>query len=73
MNCPKCDSRLKVTHRYGAGDKAGTQRLECSNPKCDLVATCTVIMENINPVYGEGAAALARKILKNTEIAGISD
>lgn len=68
MICPKCESKLKVTHRYKAGETAGTQRLECTNPKCNLVATCTVIMKNINPTYGEGAAALAKKI-----VAGILD
>lgn len=66
MNCPKCESKLKVTHSYKAGDKAGTQRLECTNPKCGIVATCTVMMENINPAYGEGASALAKKILAET-------
>ena len=63
MNCPKCDKRMVVTHRYTAGPKAGTQRLQCSDPICNTIATCTVIMENIDPGYGEGAAALAKKIL----------
>lgn len=63
MRCPKCDKKLKVTHRYSAGPEAGTQRLQCTEPTCDVVVTCTVILKNINPSYGEGAAALAKKIL----------
>ncbi len=58
MNCPKCGKRMKVTHRYTAGKKAGTQRLQCADGTCDTVATCTVVMENIDPAYGEGAQAL---------------
>ena len=66
MNCPKCDKKLKVTHRYTAGSNAGTQRLQCSDSTCNTVVTCTVLMENIDPRYGEGAAALAKKILTKT-------
>lgn len=73
MICPNCDHKLKATHRYSAGRKAGTQRLECVNPKCATVVTCTIIMENVNPSYGEGAAALARKIIKNPDMVGMSD
>lgn len=73
MNCPKCGKRMKVTHRYGAGKKAGTQRLQCVDGTCNTVATCTVIMENIDPGYGEGAAALARRLINNPEIAEMSD
>ncbi len=66
MKCPKCGKNMKVTHRYSAGPRAGTQRLQCTDTTCDVVATCTVIMKNVDPGYGEGAAALAKKLL--TEI-----
>lgn len=73
MNCPNCNSRMTVTHSYSAGPKAYTKRLECSDEKCGTVATATLIMESVNPGYGEGAAALAKKLRDKPEIVGISD
>ncbi len=67
MKCPKCNKRLIVTHRYAAGPKAGTQRLQCSDGTCNTVVTCTVIIKNVDPGYGEGAAALAKKLAETPD------
>ena len=73
MRCPECNKTMKVTHVYEAGPKAFTRRLECPDGKCGTVATCTVVMENVNPGYGQGAAALAKKLRKKVDLVGTLD
>lgn len=59
MNCPRCGGILKVTHSY-AIDGGRTQRRECVT--CHLVVTTQTVMVYVDPGYGQGAAALARKL-----------
>jgi predicted Zn finger-like uncharacterized protein len=63
MNCPKCDTQMRVTHSIRAGNDAMTQRVEC--PKCNTVGTVQAILVNINPGHGEGAAAIAKKLARD--------
>ncbi len=61
MMCPVCGDKLRVTNSYST--RAGkTQRLECES--CLTVATSVIVLANINPLRGQGARALARR-LKN--------
>ena len=30
MKCPKCDSELRVTHTFGAGERAQTRDYKCT-------------------------------------------
>ena len=60
MNCPSCKHGvLKVTHSY-ATSGGQTQRRECEN--CLTVATSTVMLVNVDPVRGQGAKALAKRL-----------
>ena len=60
MRCPKCDTRLVVTHTYAAGDAGKTSTAKCQN--CGLVATIVSTIQAINPKRGEGAAAVAKEM-----------
>lgn len=59
MNCPKCGSRMEVTHTYRV-ERGSTQRLQCENKKCGTIATAVRLLVAINPRYGDGAAAIRR-------------
>ena len=60
MLCPRCPKkRLRVTHSYeitSLTQGSMTRALRC--PRCNLVLTQVIITANIDPAYGEGAAAL---------------
>jgi hypothetical protein len=64
VNCPKCGNSLDVTHSYRAGVGVGTQRQECSKCNCVLTAVTFVIVMNVDPDYGQGAAKIAKKLAK---------
>jgi transcription initiation factor TFIIIB Brf1 subunit/transcription initiation factor TFIIB len=60
MKCPKCSvGKVKVTHTYGT-DFGFTQRCVCEGCGAVLVTKATII--KIDPTYGEGASAIARKM-----------
>lgn len=59
MNCPKCNSRLKVTHTYSQNNSK-IQRLCCSNPKCLAVVVAETLIVSVDPPYGEGATRLLK-------------
>ena len=59
MKCPKCEKPMKVTHTYRVPGGA-TQRLECDG--CHIIATVEATIVALNPGYGEGAAARARRL-----------
>lgn len=61
MKCPKCGHTMKTTHVYDTGDGGSLKRLTCD---CGLVVTAQVLFKvlNVNPSYGEGASALAKKL-----------
>lgn len=58
MNCPRCGGRTRVTHSYTI-EHGKTQRRECED--CHTVVTTQTVVVCIDPKYGQGAAALARK------------
>ncbi len=60
MRCPKCQSDMRVTHSYDAGPGGQTQRLECL--QCPCVATARTLIVAVQPLYGEGAASLAKRM-----------
>lgn len=60
MRCPKCGARLHVTHTYNVEGIGRTQRLDCR--KCALVAVTKTEIVEINPGFGQGAAALAKRL-----------
>lgn len=68
MKCPKCQSEMRVTTTYKCGRFGRTQRLQCSNERCGCVGTATVLLVNVNPGYGNGAASLAKKLAASTTI-----
>ena len=61
MECPKCHSRMRVTHTYQAGLAGKTQRLECD---CGLSATAVTVVFAVDPRTGSGAKAVADQIQK---------
>lgn len=63
MKCPqpKCEGNLTVTNTYMIGVNR-TQRASC--PECKTVVTLHTEVTAINPIRGEGAAALAQRIRK---------
>jgi hypothetical protein len=54
-----CGGKMKVTHTYGAGTSAKTQRLRCL--KCKRVTTAVTMYSKADG-YGKGAAAQAKKL-----------
>lgn len=65
MRCPHCRKQdLKTKHTYRAGETATTKRLEC--PGCLTVFTYYGEIVAINPVYGQGAKALAERKKRQT-------
>ena len=60
MKCPKCNTRMKVTHTYVAGTSGRTQRLACP---CGLVGTAVAVLVATDPSPGFGAKAMADKIV----------
>ncbi len=51
---------MNVTHSYDAGRGGQTQRLECSG--CPCIATARTLIIATDPGYGDGAAAVARRM-----------
>lgn len=66
MDCPRCGSRLKVSHTYNT-PVARTQRSEC--PECLTVTASVAFIVSVNPDEGEGARALAAKLMRGEEVA----
>lgn len=62
MLCPKCGKSMRVSNTFNAGESAKTQRLECPDMACGTSGTAVVLMFNTDPVLGQGAKSLARKI-----------
>lgn len=62
--CPNCKSPMRVTNTYRAGETGSTQRLKCTSRRCGTVAVTVTVLQEVNPAYGKGAAALARKLAK---------
>ncbi len=62
MICPKCGkSDLRVTHTYKT--PAGqVQRSVCSS--CRVVLSVQSVIVAVDPRYGQGAAAIARRMIK---------
>lgn len=60
MRCLKCGHDMIVTHSYDAGPGGQTQRLECSG--CSCIATARTLIMATDPEYGQGAAAVARRM-----------
>ena len=60
MNCPKCGKSMRVTHSFPVAS-GKIQRLECT---CRTVATLKAVLVNVNPGFGQGAAAMAKKLRK---------
>lgn len=52
---------MRVTHTYGTGT-GSTQRSVCE--KCGAVYTLKTTIVAINPKQGEGAAAVARQMIR---------
>lgn len=65
MNCKVCSGKLKVCNTYVTPDSK-TQRLECVD--CLIVHTGVILIVNVDPGRGQGAAALARRIKAGEEI-----
>jgi hypothetical protein len=63
VNCPRCDSRLNVTHTYSAGEAGKTSTAKCQS--CGLTATIVSTIAKINPPRGKGAAAIAKEMKKD--------
>lgn len=51
---------MKVLQTYRVNGTATTRRHEC--PKCTLVATSITALINTEPVRGQGALALSKKL-----------
>ncbi len=66
MECPHCGARLKVSHTYNT-PVARTQRSEC--PECLTVTASVAFIVSVNPDEGEGARALAAKLMRGEEVA----
>lgn len=62
MLCPKCNKPMRVTNTFNAGKSAKTQRLECPDIACGTSGTAVVFVFNTDPILGEGAKSVARKI-----------
>lgn len=63
MKCPKCKTRMIVTHVYTADDTSSTQRLSC--PQCNQSCTSVVLMVVTDPIFGQGAYKMAATMRKN--------
>lgn len=64
MDCPKCSQqKMKVTHTVKAGSAGKTQRHEC--PVCHTSAVCVVMLAAVNPAFGQGAHATAKRMMKD--------
>ena len=62
MKCAKCNSyRLRAKNTHQAGPRGKTQRLVCE--RCGAVHTSVTLIHCVDPVRGQGAAALARQII----------
>ena len=60
MNCPVCQSAMRVTNTYAADQGGKMQRLCCTNQKCNTVAVAQTLIVLVNPPRGQGASTLAR-------------
>ena len=58
MICPKCKSKMKVTHSYTA-DNGRSQRLACP---CGVTGTAVTVMVATDPVVGQGVDAYTKKL-----------
>lgn len=65
MRCSECEGKLKVTNVY-ATPAAKLKRVECLC--CGAVGTVMDVLINMNPDYGQGAHAIAQKILSGEPI-----
>lgn len=59
MICPRCQSKMKVTHSY-ATEAGRAQRLVCRN--CGISATAVSLIVAVDPGVGEGVDALTKKL-----------
>lgn len=67
MNCPKCDGEIRISHTFsGKGFKS--QRAVCE--KCLSVLTLVTEVAAIDPGYGQGAEAVAKKLNKKGPVQG---
>jgi hypothetical protein len=60
MQCHKCDVRLKVVRTVTAGPAGRTQEADC--PKCGGRYTCVTLILSDSEGYGNGAAAVAKRV-----------
>lgn len=60
MNCPRCGDQMKVTHTYTVPG-GSLKRSVCKG--CDCVVTVESLIVAVDPSYGEGAAAIAKRRL----------
>lgn len=60
MKCPKCGSEsLRVVRTYHAGDHGLVQERRCSACRCRMVHEVVLVV--IDPPFGQGADALAKR------------
>jgi len=60
MNCSFCQTRLRVTRTVSAGPVGRTQEAEC--PACKRSFTTVTLILSDSEGYGNGAAAVAKKV-----------
>lgn len=70
MKCPKCGSRINATHTFSAGPQGSTRRSVCS--KCRKTFTIVQAIVAEDPDSGEGAYALAKKMISGELKVGVS-
>lgn len=63
MICPKCGSKNTYTIKsYDAGLQGKFTDIKCHD--CSTKVVCTTIVVAVDPKYGEGAQALAKRARK---------
>jgi hypothetical protein len=60
MDCNTCQERLKVVRTVTAGPCGRTQEAEC--PTCKRTYTCVTLILSDSEGYGNGAAAVAKRV-----------
>lgn len=59
MNCPRCGSRMAVTNTYACGEAGAFHSLKC--PGCKARGVAQTVLLDVNPSWGNGAAARAKR------------
>jgi len=62
MFCPKCKSRLRVTHSVSTQTQGSVQNCVCPNPKCKCVVVAVKVIAAIDPPPGKGFTSIANKM-----------